>query len=310
MGASVYIHYTTTIMESLPSVSPSMSIVLPSNNSPLQLLRMKTQQRSQLRWRCPRISVYPLSAAPLFIEPSSSSSSSSNGSACRRRLPRETSALCRACSGGSAREEDAEEEEDLERALHMDGRIPRSSDQFVKKVSSRAYDMRRHLQQSMDCSSYDVLETNPWREASKPVYVLTQRENQLCTMKTRRSRREVERELGLLFSKGGTWRSEIGNKSKQSRSGTNFRMLVEDVREGVLVFEDEQDAMRYCDLLQGGGQGCEGVAELEASWVFDICYKMRALAVLFRRGMTPPLPESLKLNLKARKRSLEDQDLI
>lgn len=47
--------------------------------------------------------------------------------------------------------------------------------------------------------------------------------------------REVERELGLLFSKGGTWRSEIGNKSKQSRSGTNFRMLVEDVREGVLV---------------------------------------------------------------------------
>ncbi|RWR93126.1 hypothetical protein CKAN_02236100 [Cinnamomum micranthum f. kanehirae] len=308
MGASVYIHYATTIMESLPSVSPSMFIVLPSNNSPLQLLRMKTQQRSQLRSRCPRISVYPLSAAPLFIEPSSSSSS--NGSASRRRLPRETSALCRACSGGSAREEDAEEEEDLERALHMDGRIPRSSDQFVKKVSSRAYDMRRHLQQSMDCSSYDVLETNPWREASKPVYVLTQRENQLCTMKTRRSRREVERELGLLFSKGGTWRSEIGNKSKQSRSSTNFRMLVEDVREGVLVFEDEQDAMRYCDLLQGGSQGCEGVAELEASWVFDICYKMRALAVLFRRGMTPPLPESLKLNLKARKRSLEDQDLI
>lgn len=153
MGASVYIHYTTTIMESLPSVSPSMFIVLPSNNSPLQLLRMKTQQRSQLRSRCPRISVYPLSAAPLFIEPSSSSSS--NGSASRRRLPRETSASCRACSGGSAREEDAEEEEDLERALHMDGRIPRSSDQFVKKVSSRAYDMRRHLQQSMDCSSYD-----------------------------------------------------------------------------------------------------------------------------------------------------------
>lgn len=98
------------------------------------------------------------------------------------------------------------------------------------------------------------------------------------------------------------------------------------------VFEDEHDAMKYCDLLQGGGQGCEGVAELEASsvrndgsqfclleWhltmvfplqVFDICYKMRALAVLFRRGMTPPLPESLKLNLKARKRSLEDQDLI
>nr|DAD26495.1 TPA_asm: hypothetical protein HUJ06_027963 [Nelumbo nucifera] len=49
----------------------------------------------------------------------------------------------------------------------------------------------------------------------------THRENQLCTMKTRRSRR------------GGKWRSEIGNKTKQSRTGTRFQMLVEDIREGV-----------------------------------------------------------------------------
>lgn len=85
-------------------------------------------------------------------------------------------------------------------------------------------------------------------------------------------------------------------------------MLVEDVREGVLVFEDENEAVRYCDLLQGGGKGCEGVAEIEASSVFDLCQKMRALAVLFRRGRTPPLPQSLELNLRARKRSLEDQE--
>lgn len=47
---------------------------------------------------------------------------------------------------------------------------------------------------------------------------------------------EVERELGLLFSKGGKWGSGIGNQSKQARGGaTKFQMLVEDVREGVLV---------------------------------------------------------------------------
>lgn len=46
---------------------------------------------------------------------------------------------------------------------------------------------------------------------------------------------EVERELGLLFSKGGKWRSGIGNQPKQSRSGTKFQMLVEDISEGVLV---------------------------------------------------------------------------
>lgn len=193
----------------------------------------------------------------------------------------------------------------------MDETIPGTSNEFVKRVSSRAYDMRRHLHQTFDSSSYDVLEANPWRETSKPVYVLTQRENQLCTMKTRRNRSEVERELGLLFSKGGKWRPGIGNQAKQSRTGTKFQMLVEDIREGVLVFEDENEAARYCDLLQGGGKGCEGVAEIEASSVFDLCQKMRALAVLFRRGRTPPLPQSLELNLKAKKRSLEDtEDMV
>ncbi|CAL2231808.1 unnamed protein product [Prunus armeniaca] len=184
----------------------------------------------------------------------------------RRRLVREVS--CRSSGGGGAAPEDADADADddgseqVERALHLDGNIPSTSDEFVKRVSSRAYDMRRHLQQTFDSSSYDVLEANPWRETSKPVYVLTQRENLLCTMKTRRNRSEVETELGKLFSKGSKW-----NQTKQPRNGTKFQMLVEDIRDGVLVFEDENEAVRYCDLLQGGGQGCEGVAEIEASSV-------------------------------------------
>lgn len=47
-----------------------------------------------------------------------------------------------------------------------------------------------------------VLEANPWRESSKPVYVLTHRENQLCTMKTRRNRRSALFTFGVLFSIG------------------------------------------------------------------------------------------------------------
>ena len=42
---------------------------------------------------------------------------------------------------------------------------------------------------------------------------------------------EVEKELGLLFCKGG----KKQNKSKQPGTSTKFQMLVEDVREGVLV---------------------------------------------------------------------------
>lgn len=184
----------------------------------------------------------------------------------------------------------------------LDNKIPQSPEELIKRVSSRGYDLRRQLKQTIDSIGYDVLESNPWREHSKPVYVLTHKENQLCTMKTRRSRSEVERELGLLFSKQ---KSDTGVKSKPAKHSTKFHMLVEDIREGILVFEDEQDAEKYCDLLQGG-KGCEGIAEVKASSVFDICRKMKALAVLFRRGRIPPLPETLELNLKARNRSLED----
>ncbi|KAL9269427.1 hypothetical protein AKJ16_DCAP11469 [Drosera capensis] len=151
---------------------------------------------------------------------------------------------------------------DFERALQLDGTIPGSSDEFVKQVSSRAYDMRRNLIQTLESSSYDVLEVNPWRETSKAVYVLTHKQNQLCTMRTLRNRRSV--------------------------------------------FEDENEAMNYCNLLQGGGQGCEGVAEIESSSVFDLCKSTRALAVLFRKGRTPPHPERLQLNLRVRNHSLED----
>ncbi|KAI4314125.1 hypothetical protein L6164_027061 [Bauhinia variegata] len=272
-------------MDSLSSVSPSM--VLPPSN-PFQ---------SQSR----RIVLFPRVPARRFPWLAAVSPKPS-----RRRVK---IVSCNLGGGGDVEGADNDGQSDeVERALHMDGTIPGTSNEFVKQVSSRAYDMRRHLQQSFDSSSYDVLDANPWRETSKPVYVLTQKENQLCTMKTRRNRSEVERELGLLFSKRANRRSGIGNQSKQTRAGTKFPMLVEDVREGVLVFEDENEAVKYCDLLQGGGQGCEGVAEIDASSIFDLCQKMRALAVLFRRGRTPPQPENLKLNLRARKRSLEDHD--
>ncbi|KEH27836.1 plant/M4I22-120 protein, putative [Medicago truncatula] len=192
-------------MDSLPSVSPSM--VLPPTNP----FRRHTR----------RLSLFSRHLPPrLFSTP-------------RVRTNRRKEVSCNVVGGGGA--DDGGNEEEVEKALHMDGKIPGSSDEFLKQVSSRAYDMRRNLHQSFDSSSYDVLDDNPWRETSKPVYVLTQKENQLCTMKTRRNISEVERELGLLFSKGSNRRAAIENQSKQARGGTKFPMQVEDIRDGVLV---------------------------------------------------------------------------
>lgn len=57
--------------------------------------------------------------------------------------------------GGSEGDDNDDEEDEVEKALRLDGTIPGSSNQFVEQVSSRAYDMRRHLQQTVDSSSYD-----------------------------------------------------------------------------------------------------------------------------------------------------------
>nr|GEX24331.1 hypothetical protein [Tanacetum cinerariifolium] len=57
--------------------------------------------------------------------------------------------------GSGGNEEEEEEEDEVDKALRLDGSIPGSSNEFVEQVSSRAYDMRRHLQQSFDSSSYD-----------------------------------------------------------------------------------------------------------------------------------------------------------
>lgn len=109
-------------MDSLPSVSPSM--VLPPSNP----FRRHTRRLSLLSTHLP---------PRLFSTP-------------RARTRRTKEVSCK-LSGGV----DDGGDEEVERALHMDGKIPGSSDEFLKRVSSRAYDMRRNLHQSLDSSSYD-----------------------------------------------------------------------------------------------------------------------------------------------------------
>lgn len=135
--------YFPSTMDSLASVSPSM--VLPSSN-PLHLRRLLIPNSSSFSSHNHRLLPRLSTAVPLskYYVPS------------RRRRWRQVS--CKFTDGGPKHPEEAEEDdgrEDVERALHLDGTIPGSSNEFVKQVSSRAYDMRRHLQQSFDSSSYD-----------------------------------------------------------------------------------------------------------------------------------------------------------
>lgn len=143
-------------MDSVSSVSPT--IVLPPPSDPLRPRRLVvcslTTASTHKHHRIPR----------LFLSSSS-----------RRRRRRVLEVSCNWRSSGrfshqqeenssdgdgDGDDDDEEKErEEVERALHMDGTIPGTSNEFVKQVSSRAYDMRRHLHQTFDSSSYDGIYT-------------------------------------------------------------------------------------------------------------------------------------------------------
>lgn len=116
-------------MDSLSSVSPSL--VLPSRNPLCSRRHRIAVSFGDLRYPLPRVRV-------LFG-------------------PRSTKLREISCGvgGAGANQGDSDAEDDMERALSLDGNIPGTSNEFVKRVSSRAYDMRRHLHQTFDSSSYD-----------------------------------------------------------------------------------------------------------------------------------------------------------
>ncbi|EOA32403.1 hypothetical protein CARUB_v10015675mg, partial [Capsella rubella] len=98
--------------------------------------------------------VYPLvfSRSVSIRLPSNRSSSLSGFSSFGKRvsIPRRRRRLFIKLGG-----DEEEESEEVERALHLDGTIPGTSDEFVRQVSSRAYEMRRKLEQTFDSTSYD-----------------------------------------------------------------------------------------------------------------------------------------------------------
>lgn len=121
-------------MDSLTSVSKPSIVFPPSNpllpQRPRLVSLSLSSPASDARLRPRLSSFFPLPCAPPHLS--------------TRRF------LDVSCKSGA--HDDAD---DLERALHLDGTIPGTSNEFVKRVSSRAYDMRRHLHQTFDSSSYD-----------------------------------------------------------------------------------------------------------------------------------------------------------
>lgn len=135
-------------MESLISVSPS--VILPPTTT--TTISVSTSRSVSIRLRSHR----------------SSSFSGRRISLSRRRHL----VSCKLTGGGSDKlGGDEEESEEVERALHLDGTIPGTSDEFVRQVSSRAYEMRRKLEQTFDSTSYDGIISNHFDYSSWQILV-------------------------------------------------------------------------------------------------------------------------------------------
>ncbi|GAQ86950.1 hypothetical protein KFL_003220120 [Klebsormidium nitens] len=190
--------------------------------------------------------------------------------------------------------------------------IPATSDEFLRKVSSESYTNLSKQMQEKEEASFEVLERDPWGEDNKMVYVLAQKEESLFTMKVRKDRSDVENEFTTLFPSIGSrqrWKRPEPAKppaGDEQEPTARFSMHVDTVSEGILVFEDEDEATRFCGLLETDGRQDLSVVETDAPGLFSLCQRSKAVAILFRQGVMPPLPDRLQRALRARKFSLDD----
>ncbi|KAF3326356.1 hypothetical protein FCM35_KLT07986 [Carex littledalei] len=113
-------------MATLPSPAP---INLPTARS------SATKPSSLLSFVRPNHRFLSKLSSPVFLDLRSHGGSRSVSSTSLNCLP----------SSSGKRGEENEEGEEVERALGMDGSIPGSSQEFVRRVSSHAYDIRRNL---------------------------------------------------------------------------------------------------------------------------------------------------------------------
>eukprot|EP00899_Mesostigma_viride_P022880 jgi/Mesvir1/3777/Mv08224-RA.1 len=191
------------------------------------------------------------------------------------------------CSDGNHADRDSEQQNEM--------LTPADLVRYRDKLRSSPEDTVDH-----ERPHFEVLEHDPWYGESKLTYVIARGVDGvegLFTMKTRYQRDDVGDELSWILTKG---RPQSPRKNKF--------LTVADIREGLLAFEELDDAERYNVLLEADGHANLIVAEVESSELFSIAQKARHLVILFRQGASLPLPDHLAQSLKARNSSLDEDD--
>jgi hypothetical protein len=144
--------------------------------------------------------------------------------------------------------------------------------------------------------SYQLLEGCPW-PAPRPLYVLTSPQphadgdgdvGATHTQRTRLPRGDMELELT----------AALGGRRRPDGSPLISCGAVVD---GVVVFEDDEDAEAYGQMLAAGGAGGGGgvsVARCDSHELFRAVREARGVVVLLRAGCEVPPPHQLAAALR------------
>eukprot|EP00793_Prasinoderma_coloniale_P006434 PRCOL_00001264-RA len=209
--------------------------------------------------------------------------------------------------------------------------VPQSAEELLRRA-------RRHKEGAAgadDAKAFEVLEKEPstWRELEmwgepKEVYVLGTQTG-LFTLRTRRADNKLKKELGKVlgarFTRRGENRTPLAdNVADQPNAGTAFKppiqnysrktepprlpnlnkvVRVSDIRQGVLVFEDEEAAEHYAKAIEDEDMAPRGddalyVAAVRSGELFDVVRESKHLAVVFRRGTAAPIPSPKDLKME------------
>lgn len=162
--------------------------------------------------------------------------------------------------------------------------------ELLKYLTSAEYKEEQEREWQAVKDSFDIYHGCPW-PIPKPVYtVVLQQEDgrgQVHTLRTRIAQEEVESELNTLL--GFTNKSK--NKKKNERSAV---IRCSSLVDGVVVFEDEERADEYGQIVQGvkNGHVAVHIAEHDSHDLFRNVQEAKGVVVVIRRdGQVPNMQQ-------------------
>lgn len=179
--------------------------------------------------------------------------------------------------------------------------LPDTAGELVRYLSSEQYKKAQQDEWSRLRAMYQILEGSPWVQ-SRPLHVLAlmapNSDTALTyTLRTRVQRPNFSRDMDKLL--GG----------RKTPDGSAF-WKAEELRDGIIAFEDDSDAERFAALLQAECPSDMQVfrVEVDAHAMFRQAQAVRAVLVWFGRGTdtVPPAPTMLAASLR-RQKPVEEQ---